>query len=344
MEFLKSKLGLVESRGMVRQKGSVLILVMVLTAVSALTIAALRTRLENNQQAESLRAVKLEYKGILESLKLMVEGQGFCNTPSTGMLDGSVKLAGTSFNKVLGPKALKFSHNGVALKLQKGWRNSRENLKILDLRLEYIDQWKIKSGANKWKRANVPVHTFATSKVASLRAKYYLIIEAVICRDQACSPSKALYLTNKRNATGNKLSLYAIDIIVDIRFQAKKTKKEVRLKNKGLAVTCFGPSSGAAQCEDMGGIWNPFVANAKYRCEPHKKCHERAAELFLSGANKGKFKKCEYSPPYEKTLVGFKYVKAGKKTGVPKKTPKLDSAAKKTATFSCLWCNTNKDL
>ncbi len=282
---------------------------MIVAAVSVLMIVNMQNYLLSSQKFSAKSSHKLEYRSILESLKQVVEGQGFCNKPRTGIVRGSgssfpARLTGTQIKKAKAPKNLRFDHNGVGINLTKGWKNAQGNIEVTDIRLKYISGWRVGDP-----------HTFATSNTTSLAGKYYLIIDAKICEKPGCSNAESQFVTNERRADDGKLSPYGVDIILEIRFQAvQRAAKDVVLKSNGQAVTCFGPSTGAARCEEMGRIWNPFNSTPENRCEPHNRCLEKKP----TGTNEN-----QCSAPYKRILVGYK---AGKK-------PR----------YICIWCNERAD-
>lgn len=298
------------------QKGSALVILMVVATVSALTIASMQTYLLRGQEAAASRDTKLEFKNLLLSVRETVESDGFCNTPKTGIVNGTVTIDKKDIKKVKGPQKLIFNNNGKTEFISKGWMNSRNTLKIHDIRFEHI---------STWPRAS---HTFATSKVTTKRAQYYLIVEAILCKDAACDPATSQFITNKRtikdrtkvfnnnplspNYNPRILNPYAIDIVVNIRFQAIKSGGSVKLVNNAKAISCFGPSTGAAQCEDMGRIWNPKGSVTKQRCEPHDVCYQMSA----GGGT------CEKN--YVKMLTGYDI--------------------SKNPIYMCMWCNSNAKL
>ena len=285
-----------------RESGSALIFLMVLASMSALAIVSIQNYLIKSQKNIGKTSHKIEYKSILKSIKNVVEGQGFCNKPTTGLVMGSgnsnpAKLNGTNITSIVAPKNLRFSHNGASINLSKNWKNAQGNIKVTNIRLKYIDGW----------RAGDP-HTFATTARTSLPGRYYLIIDALICEDSDCVDGEGQFVTNERRASDNELSPYGIDIILEMRFEANRLGSgAVALKSGGRAVTCFGSATGAARCEEMGRIWNPFNPVAANRCEPHGRCLERR----LIGS--------VCPTPYQKLLTGYT-------TG---KTPR----------YICFWCN-----
>lgn len=250
----------------------------------------------------------MEYKSILESLKNLVEGQGFCNTPSTGIIQGAgnpghARLRGNNIRRVNGPTNLRFNHNGVGVNLTNGWRNAQGNIEITGIRLQYISGWRAGDS-----------HTFATTNTTSLAAKYYLLIDAKVCSTSNCLDGDSQFVTNERRASDNKLSPYGVDIILEIRFQGRKRSGgDVVLLNRGRAVTCFSPNTGAARCEEMGRIWNPFNSIPENRCEPHNRCLEKKPTGSAEDV-------CPAQ--YSRLLVGY-------------------TVSPKRPRYVCSWCNDN---